>query len=67
MKRAAILIDDWKLPVFKRRLEEAGVTFEQHPGLSPTTLTLRVMCVDPYVLKSVIVAANNECAASKMH
>lgn len=68
MKRAAILIDDWKLPVFKRRLEEAGFTFEQLPGLNASTVTLRVMCDSPLnTLAPIVKAANAECAASKMN
>jgi len=35
-----IAIDDWKLPVFKKGLEDHGFTFAVGPGLSPKTLFL---------------------------
>lgn len=35
-----IVIDDWKLPVFRKGLEEAGFTFEVHPGICAGTLSL---------------------------
>jgi len=35
-----IAIDDWKLPVFRKGLEDAGFDFEVGPGLSKGTLFL---------------------------
>lgn len=65
MKKAAIAIDDWKLPIFKRHLAGAGYTFKQGPGLTKTTLMLTVETNNVAALGAVVQAANNEAALSK--
>ena len=37
-----IAIDDWKLPLFRKGLEDAGFSFEVGPGLSKGTLFLKL-------------------------
>ena len=44
MKTIGIAIDDWKLPIFTKRLDDAGYEYSQHPGLTAKTLLLRVQC-----------------------
>jgi len=61
MKTAGVVIDDWKLPIFKRHLDEAGCTYTEHPGITDGTLTLRVQYEWVATLKPIIEAANEEC------
>lgn len=65
MKTAAVVLDSWKLPVFKKRLDRAGFSYEQAPGLTADTITLRVKYEWVADLQPIIEAANKECAARK--
>jgi hypothetical protein len=40
MKKAAIVIDSYKLPVFEKRLRESGIEYDTEPGVTPNTLSL---------------------------
>jgi len=62
MKYAGVAIDTWKLPIFKRHLNEAGFSFTRHKGLTKDTLILKVECEWVNDLKPVVEAANKECA-----
>lgn len=62
MKTAAVCIDDWKLPVFKKHLDAAGYSYTEHPGITKDALTLRVKYEWVANLKPIIEAANLECA-----
>ena len=59
-KTAGVVIDDWKLPIFKRHLESSGYSYSEHSGLQGT-LILRVKYQWLRELKPVIEAANEEC------
>lgn len=61
MKIAGVVIDDWKLPIFKRHLDGAGYKYTEHPGVTHGTLTLRVNYAWVSELKPIIEAANEEC------
>jgi hypothetical protein len=61
MKTAAIVIDAWKLPIFKRRLDAADFTYTEHGGITQDTLTLRVQYEWVADLKPVVEAADEEC------
>ena len=61
MKTAGVVIDDWKLPIFKKHLDAAGYTYTEHPGVTSKTLTLRVTYKWVSELKPIIEAANAEC------
>ena len=61
--KAAIVIDDWKLPVFERHLKQAGHNYEKRPGVTKDTLTLTVETADVSALEFVVRAANTEAAA----
>lgn len=65
--RAGIMIDSWKLPVFKKRLKKAGYSFEKGDGVVPGTLSLYVETNNTIKLQKVVEEANRECARSKMH
>lgn len=64
-KTAAVAIDDWKLPVFKRHLDAAGYAYTEHPGITRGTLLLRVKYAWVGRLKPIIQAANDECRTTK--
>ena len=61
-KNAAVCIDAWKLPVFKRRLDAAGYRFTEHPGVTPDTLLLKVGYEWLHELQPILQAAAEECA-----
>lgn len=58
MIKAAVMIDDWKLNIFKVHLDKAGYSFTKNPGLTPNTLNLTVMTNSVLELKPVIAEAN---------
>ena len=65
MKTAAVVIDSWKLEIFKRHLDAAERTYTEHPGVAVGTLTLQVKYVMVADLMPIIEAANEECANAK--
>jgi hypothetical protein len=46
MKTAAIVLDDWKLPTFKRMLDAAGYEYKQFQGVTADTVTLKIKTHD---------------------
>jgi len=42
MATAAIVLDDFKLERFVKALKEHGYEYEQHPGVTKDTVTLKV-------------------------
>ena len=62
MKTAGVVIDSWKLPIFRRHLTAAGYTFTEHQGITVDTLTLQVQYLWVAELKPIIEAAQKECA-----
>lgn len=65
MKTAGVVIDDWKLPIFKKHLDSAKRTYTEHPGVTADTLTLKVQYKWVADLQPIIEAANKECANAK--
>lgn len=65
--KAGIIIDDWKLPFFEKRLTGAGFTFEKRGHLTPKTLVLTVETSDIGGLNLVVEAAQNAAAKSRAH
>ncbi len=64
--KAGIVLDDWKLAIFKRHLDAAGYTYEQHPGVTGDTITLTVITDEQAaMLVDVVKAANDEAARFK--
>jgi hypothetical protein len=60
MKVAGVVIDSYKLPVFKKCLDAAGYSYTVHAGLTANTLTLRVSIEWVADLKPIIEAAEKE-------
>jgi hypothetical protein len=54
MKTAAIVIDNWKLPTFKRMLDAAGYEYEQFQGVTEDTITLKVKTHDLSTLAPLV-------------
>lgn len=63
MKTAAVVLDAWKLPTFKKHLDAAGYTYTEYPGITADTLVLQVKYEWARDLKPIIEAANTECKA----
>lgn len=72
-RTAGVLIDAWKLAIFKKHLEKAGRTFVESLGMTPDTLLLQVSyedSVDARNLQTILEGAQAECAklkASQLH
>jgi len=64
-KTAGVVIDAWKLAIFKQHLDAAGYKYTEHKGITADTLTLRVGYEWVAQIKPIIEAANAECARSK--
>lgn len=62
MKTAAVVIDNWKLPIFEKHLKDAGYTYKQFPGLTDDALVLKVDYEWVAALNPIIQAAYHECA-----
>lgn len=65
--KAAIALDKWKLPIFKKHLDKAGFKYTKHPGLTKDSVTLTVKTESISRLKPVVIAANSEAARTKVH
>jgi hypothetical protein len=59
---AAVVLDDWKLPVFKRHLDAAGYKYEEPVPFTEGTLTLKVRYEWVHELQPIIEAAQRESA-----
>jgi hypothetical protein len=64
MKKVGIVLDDWKLPIFERRLLEAGFSWIKAGALTQGTVVLTVDTPDVSALQGVVTAANAEAAQS---
>ena len=64
-KTAGVVLDDWKLPVFKKHLDAAGYTYEDPVQFTEGTSILRVKYEWAHKLQSVIEAAYKECERKK--
>lgn len=67
MKKAGVVIDDWKLPVFKKHLDAAGYSYTDQPGPITGTRVLTVQFEWVHKLKPVVDAANKECRNAGTH
>ncbi len=59
--KAGIGLDDWKLPVFRRRLTEAGYEYQDTGALTGDTTLLTVETNDMLALKKVLEECEAEC------
>lgn len=62
LKKVAITIDAWKLPIFSRILVAKGYHYEEGPGLSPRTLFLYVHTDNMQALAQAVLACNKQAA-----
>lgn len=60
MKTAGVVIDSYKLPVFKKHLDSAGYCYTEHAGPTAKTLVLRVKYEWAAKLTPIIEAAEIE-------
>lgn len=67
MKIAGVMIDKWKLAIFKKHLDKAGLTYTEGAGVTKDTLLLKVEYEWLADVKPVIEAATVECNKCKMH
>lgn len=63
--KAGIALDDWKLPVFRKRLTEAGYEYKDAGGLTANTTVLTVETDDILKLKTVLEQCQRECRDMK--
>lgn len=61
--KAGIAVDDWKLPVFRRRLAAAGYDYKDGGPLPGDITLLTVQTDDLLKLKRVLEQCQAECAA----
>lgn len=64
MATVGIAIDNWKLPIFKRHLDEACYSYTEHPGLMADAMILKVKAERIAKLQKVIERAQLECISS---
>lgn len=66
-KKAAVAIDHWKLPIFKKHLDAAGYKYEEPINLTTDSknLILQVHYAWVHKLQPIIEAAQRECAREK--
>lgn len=65
MLKAAIAVDDWKLPVFRKRLSEAGYKYHDAGGFTGSTTILTVQTKDILALKTLLERCQAECLEKK--
>lgn len=65
MKTAGVVIDNWKLPIFKKHLSKAGYSYTEHPDFTKDTMILKVSYDWVAKLQPVIEAAAEECEIVK--
>lgn len=63
--KATIAVDNWKLPVFRRRLEAAGYKYEDAGPFTGDTTILTVETNDLLRLKRVLEECQAECRRRK--
>lgn len=59
--KQGIILDDWKLPIFRRRLEEAGIEYTDGGSPLPNITLLHVLSEDMVAVGAVVAASTAEC------
>jgi hypothetical protein len=59
--KAGIAVDNWKLPVFRKRLKRAGYEYQDGGPLTGDTTLLTVETSDMLALKKVLEKCQAEC------
>lgn len=65
MKKAGIVLDKWKLPIFKKTLDAEGYKYKQYPGPFHDSITLQVETDDIAKLTPIVENMNAEAARSR--
>lgn len=63
--KAGIAVDDWKLPVFRKRLTEAGYTYADGGPLPGDVTLLTVKTDNMLKLKALLEKCQAECRKMK--
>jgi hypothetical protein len=63
--KAGIAVDNWKLPVFRKRLKEAGYEYLDGGALTGATTLLTVEMNDMLALKRLLERCQSECREMK--
>jgi hypothetical protein len=63
--RAGIAVDNWKLPVFRERLTEAGYEYRDGGPITGDTTLLTVEASDLLALQRVIEQCQAECRKAR--
>lgn len=61
MAKAGIAVDDWKLPVFRKKLTEAGFAYEDRGPITGDTTMLAVETDEVRRLAQVLENCQDEC------
>lgn len=64
--KVGIAVDNWKLPVFRKRLTEAGYEYQDGGARTFEATLLTVHADDMLALGKVIEACQAECRKSKL-
>jgi hypothetical protein len=64
--KAGIAVDDWKLPLFRKRLSEAGYNYSDDGALTHNTTLLSIETYDVLALKNVIERCQAECRKQRL-
>tara|TARA_R100001086_G_C11814525_1_gene252490 strand:- start:443 stop:652 length:210 start_codon:yes stop_codon:yes gene_type:complete len=59
--KAVIAVDNWKLPVFRKRLTDAGYEYKDAGGFTHDTTILTVETDDKDALQKVLEQCQAEC------
>jgi len=62
MKKAAVVLNNWKLPTFQKYLDAAGVSYETSPSGNEGVSILKVLYKSTEDVQALMDAANKECA-----
>jgi hypothetical protein len=65
MTKAGIAVDNWKLPVFRKRLTEAGYKYSDAGAFTGDTTILTVETNNILALKALLEKCQAECRESK--
>lgn len=65
--KAGIVVDDWKLPIFRKNLQKSGYKFEERGRLTEDTSVLTVETEFPANLKIVLEQCERECRKQKFN
>jgi hypothetical protein len=63
--KAGIAVDNWKLPIFRKRLTESGYEYKDAGPVTGDTTLLTVEAADMLALKALLERCQTECRETK--